>query len=243
MRIPRIHHPHPLAEGDEIELAPQAAQHVARVLRLKPGAPLILFNGEGGEHPAELVVVEKRRVCVALGPRDPREAESPLAITLVQGISKGDRMDYAIQKAVELGAARIEPIFTERSAVELKGDRLEKKWAHWRGVAVAACEQSGRNRVPEITVPRRFADWLAEPLQGAGITLDPRAGRPMAELEPPVGPVSVLIGPEGGLTDREIQLAGTSGYQGVLLGPRVLRTETAAAAALTAVQLLWGDLG
>ena len=241
MRIPRIFHPAPLAEGAEIELAPQPAQHVAKVLRLKAGAPLLLFNGEGGQYRAELAQVERRRVTARIDTFETVEVESPLPITLAQGISKGDRMDYAVQKAVELGAARIQPIFSERSAVELKGERLEKKLAHWRGVAVAACEQSGRNRLPEIPPPQRLGDWLARPLDGLGLTLDPRAGRPLAELTPPEGPVTLLIGPEGGLTDQEIRLAEKAGYQGVLLGPRVLRTETAAAAALTAVQLLWGD--
>lgn len=241
MRTPRIFHPGPLAEGTEIELPPQPAQHVAKVLRLKAGAPLILFNGEGGQYRAELTQVERRRVTARVDTFEAVEVESPLPITLAQGISKGDRMDYAVQKAVELGAARIQPIFTARSAVELKGDRLEKKLAHWRGVAVAACEQSGRNRLPEIPTPLRLGDWLAQPLEGLGLTLDPRAGRPLAELAPPEGPVTLLIGPEGGLTDQEIHLAEKAGYQGVLLGPRVLRTETAAAAALTAVQLLWGD--
>ncbi|GAB6040818.1 16S rRNA (uracil(1498)-N(3))-methyltransferase [Endothiovibrio diazotrophicus] len=242
MRIPRIHHPAPIQEGDELELEPRAAQHVAKVLRLKGGAPLLLFTGEGGQYAAELAVVERRRVTVRIAAFEPLEVESPLAVTLLQGISKGERMDYAVQKAVELGAARIVPLFTERSAVELKGERLEKRLAHWRGIAVAACEQSGRNRIPQIAEAQRIGDLLGRPAEGFGLTLDPRAGRPLAALPPPVGSVSILIGPEGGLTDQELRLAEKAGYHGVLLGPRVLRTETAAAAALTAVQLLWGDL-
>ena len=211
MRIPRIFHQGPLSEGVEIDLAPQAAQHVAKVLRLKCGASLLLFNGEGGQYTAELIRLERRRVTARIDSHDPLEVESPLSITLAQGISKGDRMDYAVQKAVELGAARIVPLFTERSAVELKGDRLEKKLAHSRGVAVAACEQSGRNRLPEIPPPRRLGDWLTRPLDGLGLTLDPRAGRPLADLPSPEGPVTLLIGPEGGLTDQEIRIAEKSG--------------------------------
>lgn len=241
MRHPRIHHAAPLISGSSVQLRDTAANHVARVLRLPPGAPLILFNGEGGEFEARIETVDKRRVTVRVGNHNPRECEPPLDLWLAQGISRGERMDYTVQKAVELGVSRIIPLFTERCGVQLGGERLDKRVQHWQAVAVSACEQSGRNRVPEIAAPRALHEWLTEPAAGLVLVLDPEADNTLGPLPVPAGPVSLLIGPEGGLTDHEILLAKQTGYTGLRLGPRILRTETAAVAALAALLTRWGD--
>lgn len=219
----------------------EPANHL-RVLRIRPGNPLILFDGNGGEYRAELLRQERREAEVALGEHLPREVESPLRVTLVQGVSKGDRMDWTIQKAVELGVTRIVPVFTARSVVQLAGDRLEKKTAHWRGVVQSACEQCGRNFLPSLEVPISLADALATPLPGLRCLLDPAGARRPSELTPPgSGGMTLLVGPEGGLTDEEVAAAREDGYTPIILGPRVLRTETAGIAALAAFQTLWGD--
>lgn len=243
MRIPRIFVPDELKEGDTVVLPDGPARHVTRVLRLVPGAPLILFNGRGGEYRGRLRVTG-RRIEVEIEDFDRRDAESPLRMTLAQGISRGERMDYTIQKAVELGVARIVPLFTEHCVVRLSGERLDRRIAHWRAVAAAACEQCGRNRIPEIEPARTLRDWLhgltAEP---AKLLLDPQAERGPRDLAHPEGGAILLIGPEGGLSAGERGRAMEAGFTSVRLGPRVLRTETAAVAALATLQLLWGDLG
>lgn len=243
MRIPRIYTSQPLNPGQTISLEGSAANHVARVLRLKPGAVLTLFNGQGGEYPATLSETGKRSIEVRVQAHEARETESPLEITLAQGISRGERMDYAIQKAVELGVSHIVPVITERTQVTLKGERLEKKLGHWQGIAISACEQCGRNRVPEVASPVTLANWLPSRVNGLSLVLDPLAVQGLPGLDRPDVPVNLLIGPEGGLTDAEIAQAGAAGFTGVRLGPRILRTETAAMATLSAIQLLWGDLG
>lgn len=243
MRIPRIYTDQPLGASRDMTLEGSAANHVARVLRLKPGAALILFDGRGGEYPATLTGADKRSIQVRLDAQLAREVESPLEITLAQGISRGERMDYAIQKAVELGVSHIVPVITERTQVTLKGERLEKKLGHWQGIAISACEQCGRNRVPEVAPPVTLANWLPSGANGLSLVLDPLATQGLPALARPGGPVNLLIGPEGGLTDAEIAQACAVGFSGVRLGPRILRTETAAMATLSAIQLLWGDLG
>ena len=241
MRHPRIHHPAPLFSGSSVQLHDTAANHVARVLRLTAGAPLILFNGEGGEFEAHIETIDKRCVTARVGHHNPRTCEPPLELWLAQGISRGERMDYTVQKAVELGVSRIIPLFTERCGVQLGGERLEKRVHHWQAVVISACEQSGRNRVPEIAAPRALQAWLAEPSTGLALVLDPEADSSLGALPAPSGPVSLLIGPEGGLTDHEITLAKQAAYTGLRLGPRILRTETAAVAALAALLARWGD--
>jgi 16S rRNA (uracil1498-N3)-methyltransferase len=241
MRLPRIHHPAPLAAGARIELQEAAANHVARVLRLPTGAPVILFNGEGGEYEAVITEIDKRRVIVELGAFRAVEREPPLPLWLAQGISRGERMDYTVQKAVELGVSRIIPLFTERCGVHLDEARLAKRLQHWRAVAVGACEQCGRNRLPEIAPALPLAEWLAAPIPGLRLVLDPEAEGSLSALAPPTGPVTLLIGPEGGLSDQELQSARQSNFLGLRLGPRVLRTETAAVAALAALLATWGD--
>ncbi len=242
MRIPRFHQPGPLAAGQRLRLSETAFRHAVRVLRLKLDDALVLFDGRGGEYPARLVELDKREAWVELGAHVAREAESPLAMVLVQGVSKGERMDYTLQKAVELGVAEIRPVFSARAVVALAGERLERKLEHWRGVVASACEQSGRNRVPEVHAPVELATWLAQPVD-RGLVLDPGAGCGLRGIAVPAGRIALLIGPEGGWSGAELTAAFGAGYIGVRLGPRVMRTETAGVAALAALQALWGDLG
>lgn len=245
MKCPRLHVPLlPAGINGELTLEGDAAKHL-RVLRLRPGNPLVLFDGTGGEYRAEFLDVDRKLARVLVHEYCPVERESPLSLTLVQGISKGDRMDWTIQKAVELGVSRIWPVFTERSVVNLRGERLEKKHAHWQGVVRSACEQCGRNRLPEVLLPRPLeacAPLLAE--QSLSLLLDPAGGRALPGFQVDPGcQLALLVGPEGGFSDAELAWARGRGCAPVLLGPRVLRTESAAIAALAAMQLLWGDLG
>lgn len=243
MRIPRIYRPGPLAAGQEIELDGQAAVHLSKVLRLRAGDGLRLFNGEGGEFAATLLAVGRRTARIGVTEFVAREVESPLRLVLAQGVSRGERMDYTVQKAVELGVAHIQPLATTRTVVNLDGERREKRRAHWQGVVVAACEQSGRNRLPAVAEVATLEAWL----QGQGgtpglrLVLHHRATRSLADLPLPTGPVTLLIGPEGGLAPAEIEAAQAAGFQPLCLGPRVLRTETAGVAALAVLQWLWGD--
>ncbi len=245
MAAPRIFQPGPLAEaraaGNEVELGAEAVRHLGRVLRLGPGDAVRLFDGHGGEYAATLTALDKRAGRARLDAFDERESESPLTLELVQGLAKGERMDFAIRKAVELGVTRIVPVATARSVVRLDGERAEKRHAHWRGVIVAACEQCGRNRLPELAPVTALTEWLATPRQG--LVLDPEGGDGLRALAAPDGPVSLLVGPEGGLDAAELDRAEAAGLRRLRLGPRVLRTETAPLAALAAVQTLWGDLG
>jgi len=226
-----------------VTLSDSAAHHLLRVLRLQPGAPLILFDGGGEQYHAVLAEAGRKQASATLSAAAEGVAvESPLAVTLAQGVSKGERMDYAIQKAVELGVTRIVPVLCERTVVNLKGERGEKKLAHWRGVIVGAAEQCGRSRLPELAAAVRLEAWLATPPTGSGLVLDPSATQGLTGLER-ADAATLLIGPEGGLSEAEIANALRAGYAGIRLGPRVLRTETAAVAALSALQVLWGDLG
>ena len=243
MRIPRIYQPGTLHTGLRLTLPDSAANHVARVLRLQPGAPLALFNGEGGEYAATLLSVAKRSVEVELGEYHATATESPLTLTLAQGVAKGERMDYVVQKATELGIVRIVPLITEHCAVNLSGERMEKRLRHWQAVAISACEQCGRNTPPQLVSPVALETWLQQALLGIGITLDPRATQTLNDLPTTTEAATVLIGPEGGLSEREIALARAAGYHALRLGPRILRTETAALAAVALAQARWGDLG
>jgi 16S rRNA (uracil1498-N3)-methyltransferase len=243
LSIPRIYLPVPLQSAALVALDKQAAQHVTRVLRMKPGAPLIVFNGEGGEYAATLTEEGRGGATVKIAEFIVRDAESKLCVQLAQGISRGERMDYAIQKAVELGVAQIIPLFTEFCVVNMKEERAEKRLAHWQGVAISACEQCGRTRVPEILAPRPLHEWLAQTQANLKLVFDPYSKQHLAQLAPPSGDITILIGPEGGLSDAETKAAVKSGFTAVQLGPRMLRTETAPVAALAAVQTLWGDLG
>ena len=219
-------------------MSDDAANHVARVLRLAAGAPLILFNGEGGEFEATVSSIDKRHVVVDIGHFRDKDREPPLTLWLAQGISRGD---YTIQKAVELGVNRIIPLFSEHCGVQLDGERLQKRVKHWQGVVISACEQCGRNLIPHVDSPTALAEWLATPGEGLRLVLDPDADHSLKQLPAPHGPVTLLIGPEGGLSDQEVALAKEAGFLGLRLGPRILRTETAAVAALAAILGAWGD--
>jgi 16S rRNA (uracil1498-N3)-methyltransferase len=244
MRIPRVYRPGPLTAGGLAALEERASTHLLRVLRLKAGAPLRVFNGEGAEFDAVIEDYERGRARLRIGEPRRVEVESPLALTLAQGISRGERMDFTLQKSVELGVTRIAPLMTAYSQVNLEGERLERRHQHWLGVIVSACEQSGRNYLPALLPAQPLRDWLAaEPNTGTGakLVLDPDGDRRLSELEP-ARRVTLLIGPEGGLDAMEIKAARDAGYTSVRLGPRVLRTESAGIAALAALQALWGDL-
>ena len=239
MRTTRIYHPGTLQEGTTVTLRREAQRHLRTVLRLQPGAPLILFDGEGSAHHGVLKDGGEAAVGKSLGD----DSETPLAIHLLQGVSRGERMDYTIQKAVELGVAQITPLLTERCVVRLKGERAEKRLQHWREIIINACEQCSRNRLPRLNPPTTLEQIVANPASGLNLLLDPAADRGPADLPRPAGGISLLIGPEGGLSDREIGQAQRAGFTPLRLGPRILRTETAALAAVSALQVLWGDLG
>jgi 16S rRNA (uracil1498-N3)-methyltransferase len=243
---PRFHVPSRLAPGATLDLPERPARHV-QVLRLGEGDAITLFDGSGGEYAAVLGTVRKDRVVARLGAFRDIERESPLDVTLALGVSAGDRMDVAIQKATELGASTFVPLTTERSVVRLSGERAEKRMAHWEGVAIAACEQCGRNRVPAISAPTGFADWLGAALDrdlGARVMLAPDGEQGLrallAGLEPARG-ITLLVGSEGGLSPQEAALAARAGFTGVRFGPRVMRTETVPLAVLAALQALAGD--
>lgn len=240
MRIPRIYQQAPLVSGETIELESSASHHLTKVLRLKNSDAITLFNGEGGEYSAHLQIENKKTFAIIQQFHDINN-ESPLDITLLQGISKGERMDLAIQKAVELGVKRIIPIFCQRSVVNLKNDRAEKKHQHWQGIVINACEQSGRCILPKLETPIKLVDYLGLDIDGYKLTLDPTAQQGINTLELSNGQITLLIGPEGGLTESEITQAASRGFKGITLGPRVLRTETAALACIAALQALHGD--
>jgi 16S rRNA (uracil1498-N3)-methyltransferase len=240
MSPPRIHCDLRLGPGAQFALAPEAAQHVAKALRLKAGDAITVFDGRGGEYEATIQRIDKERVDVKVGAWRDAEAESNLRIGLAQGLPEADKMDWIIQKSVELGVGWIQPLVCDRSVVRLSGERAARREAHWRRVAVAACEQSGRNRIPEVRPTLGFQSWIAVPGVGPRWMLVP-GSTPIASKSPPQGPFELLIGPEGGLSERESDLARSQGCEAVSLGPRVLRTETAPLAALAAIHALWGD--
>ena len=240
MPLPRIHCELRLGPGAQFALAPDAAQHVSRALRLKAGDSITVFDGRGGEYEATIQRIDKERVDVKVGAWRDLERESSLPVGLVQGLPEADKMDWIIQKAAELGVGWIQPVICERSVVRLSGERAERREAHWRRVAVAACEQCGRNRVAEVRPALGFQSWLAGEARGERWLLAP-GGAPLAGHQRPVGALELLVGPEGGLSDRELEWAAAKGCETIALGPRVLRTETAPIAALAAIHALWGD--
>jgi 16S rRNA (uracil1498-N3)-methyltransferase len=228
----------PAHVGTTMPLPEAAAHHAVRVVRLGLGDALTLFDGNGGEYEATIAAVDKRGASVRIDAHHAVERESPLAVTLVQAIAANDAMDYAMRKATEMGVTRIQPVVSERSAPMPAGERGDKRHAHWQQVAIAACEQCGRNRVPMIEPVRAFGDWLAAWRDG-GVVFAPDAEGTIGAL--PAAPRALLVGPEGGFTAREIAAARAHGIDAVRIGPRVLRTETAGVAALAAMQTLWGD--
>jgi len=242
MRITRFYCPNLQAEEHLFTLPPSAHRHAVQVLRLKQGDKVRLFNGLGLECDAELVEVTKRESQVSLGTVITIDNESPLNITLLQGISRGERMDYALQKAVELGVNRVIPVVTERCNVQLSGGRADKRLSHWQGVIVSACEQSGRSLLPSLTNVMQLDEALLEIDVLCKLVLDPLAATGFTEIAQQKK-MALLIGPEGGLSEQEIQQANKANFQSIRFGPRILRTETATVAALAVVQSLWGDLG
>ncbi len=243
MRIHRIFEPQELSCGRKLELNSDSANHVGRVLRLQAGEQLWLFNGQGGQYLAEILAASKKSVTVELKEFDDSNSESPLAIHLGQVISRGERMEFVIQKAVELGVTQITPLFSERCGVKLTGERLEKKIAQWQKIAVSACEQCGRNKVPAINSAIWLKEWVCVESEEIKLTLHPRAEYSINTLPQPTAGLRLLIGPEGGFSDEELQLTEAVNFTQTLLGPRVLRTETAALTAITALQCRFGDLG
>jgi 16S rRNA (uracil1498-N3)-methyltransferase len=240
--LPRIHCDLRLGPGAQFSLAPEAAQHVSKALRLKAGDALVVFDGRGGEYEATLTRVDKGSVDVKAGAFRDVEREPRLRVGLVQGLPEADKMDWVIQKAVELGVAWVQPVVCDRSVVRLSGERAARREAHWRRVAIAACEQAGRNRIPEVRPTLGFQSWIAMPSELPRWMLQPDAPPIGARGVPPES-LELVVGPEGGLSERELDLAGGRGFEGVALGPRILRTETAALAALAAIHALWGDFG
>jgi 16S rRNA (uracil1498-N3)-methyltransferase len=239
---PRLYVSGPIHAHGVCLLPPEQSHHLSHVLRLAAGDAVTVFDGRGSEYEATISRISKSGVTLNVGVPRAVDRESPLNVTLAQGISSGDRMDYTVQKAVELGIAAIQPLGTERSVVRLDRERAVKRVAHWQAIAIAACEQCGRNRVPEVLPVQPFTAWLgASAASALRLTLAPGAGLRLAELERPCAPIVLIAGPEGGLSPREREDAERAGCTSVRLGPRVLRTETAAVAALAAMQVLWGD--
>ncbi len=236
--ISRFFCPFPLAAGASVALPDEAAHHALRVLRLSPGDAVVVFNGDGTAWPGTIEAV-KPKVMVRLGAAGETEAEPRCRITLVQALASGDKMDWVVQKAVELGVAAIQPVAAKRSVLRLSGARAEKRVAHWRKVVQSACEQSGRNRVPVVGDLLALDTWLAQ--ADGGWVLAPGGEGALRDRVAPPPSLNLLVGPEGGWGEHEIAAMSARGFVPVSLGPRVLRTETAGLAALAAIQALWGD--
>lgn len=243
MRLTRVHCATPLSQDGEATLPDAAATHVTRVLRLRVGDRLAVFDGRGSEHQAEIAAITGGTVRVRLLEKIAGRPESPLEVTLVQCISRGERMDWTLQKATELGVTAIAPVLCARSVVRLDAGQAGAKLRHWQAIVVAACEQSGRSVLPELRPPEPLRAWLARPTAaGLRLVLDADADTELAAIPAPTGAVELLIGPEGGFDDDETETARGAGFRSTRLGPRVLRTETAGVAALAVLQSRWGDL-
>jgi 16S rRNA (uracil1498-N3)-methyltransferase len=243
MRLTRVHVEVALASGTELDLPHSAAAHVVRVLRLRPGAPLVAFDGSGHDHHCLITAVLGERVRVRVGERSAGLPESPLGATLVQAVSRGERMDWTLQKATELGVAVIVPALSARSVVRLDTRQAASKLAHWRAIVASACEQCGRSTLPEVRAAVELGRYLDESRSdGERLVLSPDAGESLAGLVNTPPRVELLVGPEGGLEKAEFDAARRAGFRPVRLGPRVLRTETAAIAALAVLQSRHGDL-
>ena len=245
MRIPRIFQDLPLHTGDVIALDAQAATHVARVLRLKQHDQIIVFNGEDGEYPGVIEAIDKRSVTVKLISHQLPVTESPLHVTLVQGVSRGERMDFTLQKSVELGVSEIYPVTTQHMSVHLDETRAQKKQVHWQGVVNSACEQSGRVVVPVVHAVQSlqtFMEKIAVLDEQVKLVLDHRATTTLTKIDRvKKSRITIVVGPEGGLSDEERDWLVGAGFTAIAMGPRVLRTETAALAAISIMQSLWGD--
>ena len=241
MSSPRFYLNQPLAPGARFSLPPGPARHAAKALRLAVDDTVVLFNGRGGEYTARIECIHKDDVAVSITGFIDIERESRLRVMLAQGISSGERMDYTLQKAVELGITAIQPIAAKRSVVKLAGERADRRVMHWQGVVASACEQCGRNQVPIVATPLTLATWLGQHGAGRLLFLSPQAEARLADLPAPAETDCLVAGPEGGFEPEEIAALHAAGAIPIRLGPRVLRTETAALAALAAMQTLWGD--
>jgi 16S rRNA (uracil1498-N3)-methyltransferase len=243
VRLTRVYVEAPLIQGSTVTLPPDTASHLAKVLRARSGDELILFNGDGHESSGSIEAVRGSRVSASVGERSPVDRESPLAITLIQCVPRGDRMDFIVQKATELGVARLVPVLSQRSVVRIDKAQAQSKATHWRAVAVSACEQCGRNRLPAIEPAQPLLDYLGKPaLCTARLVFEPQAAAhpQTANLSGPV--VEIAVGPEGGFTSDELEAFRLAGFRQTPLGPRILRSETAAIAALVWLQGRFGDL-
>jgi 16S rRNA (uracil1498-N3)-methyltransferase len=242
MRIPHIYQPSDITLNNSLHLDDDAAGHIARVLRMQVGEHVSLFNNQGGEYLCEITEVTKKKVSVKPIKFENKSCESPLQVHLGQGISRGDKMDFTIQKAVELGITEITPLFTTRCGVKLSGERLHKKHQQWQKIAIAAAEQSGRNTITIVHPPLELNEWLAQSSNALKLTLHPRATQSIKTLPEPKEGIRFVVGPEGGFTESEMENTTEQGFIDIRLGPRVLRTETAALTVLSALQLQFGDL-
>ncbi len=244
----RVYQPQPLKVNTNIQLDEQASHHLSRVLRMAVGDKVTVFNGEGGEYEAVIQQINKKNIQLELSSFSAREAESPINITLAQGLARGEKMDFIVQKAVELGVKNIVPLITERCNVKLDGAREEKRVQHWQSVAISACEQSGRNYVPQVSAPVTLQNWLPNAKADKCFVLSPHVENKLNTVVPAQAGIQagssiiLLIGPEGGLSDAEIQVALKHHFLPLNLGPRVLRTETAPLAAIAMLQTRFGDL-
>ena len=242
MRIPRIYTEQPLEINREVELGQSASRHLSKALRLKEGAAIILFNGEGGQHQANISQISKNAVSALPSEFIETNNESPLEIHLGICVSRGERMDHIIQKSTELGVTEITPLMGERTEVKLNAERQQKKLDHWQQIAISACEQSGRNHIPSINEIQKPEHWLKENDAATKLVLHHRNANSLKSLSVSDS-VALLVGPEGGLSDEEVSNAEHCGFQSLALGPRVLRTETVPLAAIAMLQAFWGDMG
>jgi 16S rRNA (uracil1498-N3)-methyltransferase len=244
MRIPRFYCPIALETTQALLLPDEVFRHAIQVLRLQAGENLILFNGQGGEYLAELVEISKRSARVQIQSFNPAKRESNLDLTLVQALIKPDKMDFALQKAVELGISAFQPLITQRSVARTDKEKIEKKLQHWQAVAISACEQSGRTCLPQIHIPVSLSHYLSQMDNGTTqLILAPESTKPLQQLQANSNKIAVLIGPEGGFTEQELEQCLAQGLQGISLGERILRAETASTSVLAILQCLYGDLG
>ncbi|MCW8417162.1 16S rRNA (uracil(1498)-N(3))-methyltransferase [Fluoribacter dumoffii] len=242
MRAVRIYQPGNFYTDQLVELSPEASQHVGVVLRMQAGEKITLFCGDNREFDATIEAVKKKQVTVIIGSIKEVSRESPLTIHLAQAISKGERMEFVMQKAVELGVASITPVITERCVVKLDKERLAKKLHQWQAIVIAACEQSGRNQVPMVNPPVTLDAYIRKAQEGLKLILHPGGEKNWRDYLIEASAIALLIGPEGGLSNQEVQFACEHGFQPLSLGPRILRTETAAITALSVLQAVGGDL-
>jgi 16S rRNA (uracil1498-N3)-methyltransferase len=241
VRIHRVYHNHPLEPGQQAVVTGNRAHYLHRVLRVAAGQPIVVFNGDGHDYAAEVVRPGKNELVLLVKSRLPATAESKLNLTVVQALSRGERMDQSLQKCTELGVTKFQPLISERVKVRLKADRLARRLEHWRGVVISACEQSGRAMIPGVLEPVSLFDWLEEASDGLRLVLAPGTNQSLAGASL-AGPLELAVGPEGGFSDSEMAFMSSRLVQPVSLGPRVLRTETAAPAATAVLQALAGDL-